>query len=94
MPRRKKLKKIKLFKSEKAVEGFFDTIFSVGKKVYDNVTKNQEPQATPEPEPSPKLQEAEKVAPPLPTFIQEEKAIHERLSEQKRTAKQFLRRLK
>jgi len=51
MPRHKKLKEIKLFNNEKAVEDFFDIIFDVGKKVYDNVTKKQEPQATPEPKP-------------------------------------------
>jgi len=94
MPRPKKIKKIKLFNNEKAVEDFFDIIFHVGKKVYDNVTKNQEPQATPEPKPSPRSQEAEnKVAPPLPTFMQEVKTSHERHLEQQKAEKQFLRRL-
>jgi hypothetical protein len=92
MPRRKKFKKIKLFKSEKAVEGFFDIIFGVGQKVYDNVTKNQEPHVEPKQAATP--QEAEKVAPRLPTFIQEEKAIHETLLEQRKAGKQFLKRLR
>jgi hypothetical protein len=93
MPRRKKLKEIKLFNNEKAVEDFFDIIFHVGKKVYDNVTKKQEPQATPEPKPSPRPQEVETKAPPLPTFMQEVKTSHERHLEQRKAEKQFLRRL-
>jgi len=94
MPKPKKPKEIKLFKNEKAVEDFFDILFSVGKKVYDNVTKNQEPQATSEPKPSPRPQEAEnKVAPPLPTFMQEVNTSHEMLLEQKKVAKQFVKRL-
>jgi len=91
MPRPRKLKKIKLFNNKKAVGEFFDIIFDVGKKVYDNVTKKEKPQPTPEPEPSPKPQKAE--APPLSTFIQKENAIHERLLNQKKVAKQFLKRL-
>ena len=103
MPRRKKPKKIKLFNNEKAVEDFFNIIFGVGKKVYDNITKKSEGTTTIEVsiETAKQLHsskdntppKAEKVAPPLPTFMQETKTSHERLLEQKNVAKQLLKRL-
>ena len=74
MPRPKKPKEIELFKSEKAVEEFFNIIFDVGKKVYDNVTKKQETHVEPKPCPTP--QEAEnKIAPPSPVVEPKEKPI-------------------
>jgi hypothetical protein len=48
-----------------------------------------------EPQPTPKPQEAEiKVAPPLPTFIQEQNAIYTRRLEHEKLGKKFLKRLK
>lgn len=99
MPRRKKLKEIKLFNNEKAVEDFFDILFGVGKKIYDKINENMKETSKPQeqkrfPTSSPRPQEAEnKVAPPLPTFIQDVKTSHEMLLEGKKVAKQFLKRL-
>jgi len=99
MPKPKKPKEIKLFKNEKAVEDFFDILFGVGKKIYDKINENMKETSKPQeqkrsPTPSPRPQEAEnKVAPPLPTFVQDVKSNHERLLEQKKVAKQFLKRL-
>lgn len=70
-----------------AIEKGIDFIFKC-------LDRKKEPQATPKPEPSPKPHEAEKVAPPLSTFIQEENAIHERFLEQRKAGKQILKRLK
>lgn len=94
MPRPKNPKEIELFKSEKAVEEFFDIIFNVGKKVYDNVTKSQEPQATPEPKPCPTPQEAEnKIAPPPPVVEVKEKPIIPFSQQWAKERREFLKRL-
>jgi hypothetical protein len=92
MPKHRKLTK----NEQKMAENTGANIIYAIKKGVDFIFKcldeKKEPQATLEPKPSPRPQEAE--APPLPTFIQEENAIHERLLEQKKVAKQFLRRLR
>jgi hypothetical protein len=94
MPKHKKLTKNEKKMSENTGANIIYAIEKSVDFIFKCLDGKKEAQATPEPEPSPRPQETEKVAPPLPTFIQEEKAIHERLLEQKKVAKQFLKRLR
>ena len=63
-------------------------------KAVNFMVNRKKSEATPKHEPPPKPQEAEKVAPMLPTFIGEEETFHERLQEQKKASKELLKRLK
>jgi hypothetical protein len=61
--------------------------------IFDLFSPKQETHIEPKPSPTAAAPEIAPT-PPLPTFIEETKTMHERVLEQKRAAKQFLRRLR
>jgi hypothetical protein len=95
MPKHRKLTK----NEKKMAENTGANIVYAIEKSVDFIFKcldgKEKPQTTPEPEPSPTPSAAViHTPPPPPTFMQDIETSHERRLEQKKIAKQFLRRLK